>query len=68
MKSFKLKLAEWLLQSSGYKYVAVYYKLSKGNDGPPQYELGMEGDRDFMQYVDVAGFVLNKKPLTRETK
>lgn len=67
MKGIKLKIVDWLLKSIGYKYVAVYYKFHKKETGEPQYyDLGLEGDRDMMEYVDVAGYVLGKKPIRKQ--
>lgn len=66
MKTLKLKLVGWLLKSLGYTYVAVYYRAYKNEKGVPQYEIGLEGDQALMNYTDVAGYVLNKKPLVRK--
>lgn len=66
MKNLKLKLVDWLLKSMNYKYVAIFYKQYTNEKGVPQYEIGLEGDQELMNYTDVAGYVLKKKPMVRK--
>lgn len=56
MKQLKLKLANWLLHSEGFRFAAL-----KAEDGATI----IEGDKDLLKYVDVSGFFFNKKPLRR---
>lgn len=56
MSKLKLRIVEWLLHSSGFKFVAL-----KAEEGTTT----IEGDKDLLKYVDVSGFFFKKEPLKR---
>jgi hypothetical protein len=52
VEKIKLRLAKWLLNSCNYKFMAI-----KEEDG----NIWVDGDIKVMRYMDIDGYLLNKK-------
>ena len=57
MNNLKFKLAQWLLHSDGFEFVAIKNRGS---------EAWIKGDQKLLRYVDTLGYFRNSKPVKSE--